>query len=148
MTAAAAPRPLPSHEGVGAGDLGGPRPVGPLPRGLRVAGLWGLLALLVGLFALAVFHAQITQRAHDLGVLERELSDRAAQVAALELEVATLESPARLTDAAESLGLRRPSVIQHLVPEPDVVARVLFTPEDSAAEASPGVRSRTGDGAP
>lgn len=107
-----------------------PRPVGdrpPLrlvepaarPRTVRVGLLstLGLVAVFVGLFALAAMHSLVVQAQFELDRVDQSVAQRRGQIEELRVEVARRESPAAVVAAAADLGLVVPEERIYLVPE-------------------------------
>jgi cell division protein FtsL len=80
-------------------------------RRRRRVGLVGTVALgvvLLGIFALAVVHALVVQAQFELDRIDQQVADRRGELDALRLEVAQLESPQSIADAAADLGMVTP----------------------------------------
>ncbi len=124
MTAVTAPvrRPV--------GEQTGPSPVGVVAAVRERAGVataLTIVALLLSLLGLAVFHAQITQQSYELDRLEEQIVERQLDLDTARLELAALESPTRLQSQASSLGLDRPAVVEYLQPSDEIIDHVLST---------------------
>src|SRR5690606_21181520 len=88
------------------------RLVPPTPARRRRVGLLGTLAvtaLLVGVFALVAMHALVVQAQFELDRLDQQVADTEGQLHSLRLEVARLESPQSIADAAASIGMVHPT---------------------------------------
>lgn len=68
-------------------------------------------------FGVVAAHVAITQRQFQLEQLQRQGSELQADYDRLRLEVAELESPARIVAAAQELGLEQPDEVTYLTPE-------------------------------
>jgi cell division protein FtsL len=80
-------------------------------RRRRRVGLVGTLALavaLVGIFALAAVHTLVVQAQFELDRIDQQVVERRGELDALRLEVARLESPQSIADAAADLGMVTP----------------------------------------
>lgn len=109
-------------------------------RRLRMVSFLTVLALLAGLFGLAVFHAQLATGAYELNDLDLQIAERRVELHELRLEVERLESPKRLRDRAEALGLVavEPGSVTYLEVDPGVIEaldRPLGTAHEEAAES-------------
>ncbi len=124
-----------------------PRPEASYRGGGRlVAGALVTLALLGGLFGLAVFHADLAEGRFVLEDLEAQERTLGRQLTELRIEVARLEAPARVGDVAAGFGMvaPEPGSTTFLTPNPAVVADI--TAGVAAADAVPPGADRTGSG--
>lgn len=71
----------------------------------------------LALFGVVAAHVGITQRQFRLEQLEREGNELQADYDRLRLQVAELESPARVIAAAQVLGLEQPDEVTYLTPD-------------------------------
>lgn len=78
-------------------------------------------------FGVVAAHVAITQRQFQLEQLERDGNELQADYDRLRLQVAELESPARVVAAAQELGLVQPEEVVYLTPE---------APPSAAADAT------------
>ncbi|MDZ7677124.1 MAG: septum formation initiator family protein [Acidimicrobiales bacterium] len=87
-------------------------------RRLRVGvvGTTLLVALCAGIFGLAAVHTLVVQAQFELDRLDQQVADRQGELDSLRLEVAGLESPEAITEAARDLGLVTPSERVYLDP--------------------------------
>ncbi|SRR5690606_14167126 len=84
----------------------------PQPARRRRVGLLGTLAVtavLVGVFALVAMHALVVQAQFELDRLDEQVADTEGQLNSLRLEVARLESPQSIADAAAEIGMVHPT---------------------------------------
>ena len=86
------------------------RVVVPPRRRLRVGVVSTLLlaTLFVGLFALAAMHSLVVQAQFELDRIDQQVATRQDQIDARRVEVAVLESPAAIVEAADQLGMVTP----------------------------------------
>ena len=105
----------------------------------RLVGSAALGVIFAVLFVLAASQAVLVQGQLELDRLDRELAAREEARERLAVEVATLESPARLEAVARQLGMVDPPDVVFLdVPaSPAVAAAPLPGPVDVAAVAAP-----------
>ncbi|CAN5852970.1 hypothetical protein BH24ACT3_BH24ACT3_04920 [soil metagenome] len=96
-----------------------PAPPQPLPARL-LAGLV-VVMLFAALFGLAIFHTVLAQGQVRLDHLDQRVDQAQASYERNRLEVAQLESPERIVEAARSAGMVPASDITYLSPEPDRV---------------------------
>lgn len=90
-------------------------------RRLRV-GLLGTLLLatvFAGLFALAAMHSLVVQAQFELDRIDEQVATRRDQIDARRVELAELESPAAIVQAATELGLVDPSDTVYLTSSAD-----------------------------
>lgn len=95
-----------------------------------------LLAIAIAVFGAVTFNAMAADEAVHARQLEDRLRDAETTYSQLLAEVATLESPARIAEAAGALGLER---VEH--PRQLRVRRLL--PADGAADLAPQPGDRT-----
>jgi cell division protein FtsL len=94
----------------------------------------GLLAAVGLLFGLVGIHVVLTEGQFRLQHLQTQANDAQAQYVRLRLQVAQLESPARIVaDAQERLGMVAPSALTYLMPPASTAAT---TPSTTAASPS------------
>ena len=86
-----------------------------------------LVAVFLGLFALAAMHSLVVQAQFELDRVDQSVADRRSQIEERRVQVAQAESPAAVVAAAESLGMVPATDRAYLVPEP--------TPDDSPPAA-------------
>jgi cell division protein FtsL len=79
-----------------------PRPRG---RGVGVVVFLATTALFASLFGLAVFHTMLVQSQSDLDELDAEITEAEATTEQLRLRIAQNESPERILDRAEDIGM-------------------------------------------
>ena len=137
-----APRPRPA-------ERPNPRPnhlrvVAPSDRARRrlTPGLAVLLsaALFVTLLAVAVSHTMLVQGQVRLDDLDAQLVEEQARYQELRTEVAELESPTRIVQAANDMGMVTPDDLQYLQPPaPDVSTVGPTTGDDTEPVADPTV---------
>ena len=114
-------------------------PLTVLPRGYRsprsrrrrrrfVAAL-GFVAAVAGVFALVLVHVQLTTNQLRLVHLQQEAESQQLRHTKLRLEVAKLESPARVVATAQQLGMVSPTTITYLTADnPDAPPSGAATP--------------------
>lgn len=86
-------------------------------RRARRLGVAAAVVAVASLMALAATHATLVSNQVRLDALEQQAAEAQARHQVLRLEVATLESPARVVSvAAERLGMVPPEVITYLPP--------------------------------
>lgn len=108
----AQPAPRPGLRVVEPGEL---TPEARLRRHRRRVFIAGTIAV-VSLFALVVFHAVLTQNQFELERLREQANAEQARFDRLRLQVAELESPARVVAAAHELGMVQPPEVRYLAP--------------------------------
>lgn len=129
-----APSPRPRVDTEGRPDLrvvadAEPSPAAAQRRARRLAAtVVGVAALL--LFGVVASHVAITQNQFRLERLERRGDVMQAEYDRLRLQVAELESPARIVGAGQALGLEQPGKVTYLTPS-----------------AAPGATTEAADGA-
>jgi hypothetical protein len=124
------PRGVPVHGPARARAVALPRPVTerpPLrlvepharPRRLSVGLLstMCLVAVVLGLFALAAMHSLVVQAQFELDRVDQSVADRRSQIEERRVQVAQAESPAAVVAAAELLGMVPATDRFYLVPE-------------------------------
>lgn len=77
-----------------------------------------LVAVFLGLFALAVMHSLVVQAQFELDRLDQTVAGRRDQIDARRVEVARLESPAEVVASARELGMLVPEDRVYLLPAP------------------------------
>ena len=77
-----------------------------------------LVAVFVGLFALAAMHSLVVQAQFELDRLDQTVAARQDQIDARRVEVARMESPAAVVAAARDLGMVVPHDRAYLLPSP------------------------------
>ena len=141
MAVARAPRrlltataPLPKQKEQPRAEL---RVVGPAPRSALVTTACAVAALFVVFFALVVFHTVMLQNQQRLDRLDDQVEAAQSKYEHLRLEVAQLEAPQRVVDAAtQKLGMVPAAGTTYLTPS---------SPE--GAEAPPTTPDATDTGA-
>ena len=105
-------------------------------RRLGAIGVAGVLLLFGLLFGLVVFHTVLVQNQQRLDHVQQEIRDAQARYQAQRLQVAQLESPARIVaDATSRLGMVPPPGTTYLTPSQATAAEV-NAPAPAAAEPS------------
>ncbi|MBK5223144.1 MAG: hypothetical protein JJE52_09770 [Acidimicrobiia bacterium] len=104
------------------------------PRRVRVGvvGTVGLAAVFVGLFALAAMHSLVVQAQFALDRVEEQVAERHSEIEQRRVQVAQLEAPSAVVDAARGLGM---------VPPPD---RIFLLPSREASGSTPEQDQRVG----
>jgi cell division protein FtsL len=112
---AAALRPEPARHVEPRPDL---RLVSVPRRRLRVGLLSSVLIVtfFVGLFALAAMHSLVVQAQFELDRIDEQVATRQNQIDARRVEVAEMESPAAIVEAADGLGMVAPDDVVYLRP--------------------------------
>lgn len=87
-------------------------------RRLRVGLLSTILiaTFFVGLFALAAMHSLVVQAQFELDRIDQEVATRRDQIDARRVEVAEMESPTAIVEAADDLGMVAPDDVVYLAP--------------------------------
>ena len=85
-------------------------------------------------FAIVAFQAQLVQGQRHLDDLDGRIDQAAEQYRQLRLDVAELESPERVVDAAGALGMVTPPEVTYLTPSGTVVAGSVDDPAASIDE--------------
>jgi cell division protein FtsL len=94
-------------------------------RRLGAIGVLGAALLFGLLFGLVIFHTVLVQNQQHLDKLQVQIRDAQAQYQAQRLQVAQLESPARIVDEATArLGMVTPPGTTYLAPSPSAAAEV------------------------
>lgn len=118
------------------------RLVEPAPRERRVSvGLLGtvcLVAVFLGLFALAAMHSLVVQAQFELDRVDQAVSDRRSQIEERRVEVARLESPAAVVAAAEAIGMVPAADRAYLMPEPLAPTDATLATGDTAPAPTDG----------
>lgn len=88
------------------------------PRRLRMGLLSTILiaTFFLGLFALAAMHSLVVQAQFELDRVDQEVATRRDQIDARRVEVAELESPTAIVEAADDLGMVAPDDVVYLAP--------------------------------
>jgi cell division protein FtsL len=94
---------------------------------LLTAGLFALL------FAVAIAHTLLVQGQIRLDAIDKDLATEQARYQTLRTEVAEMESPARVVDAAHQLGMVTPEDLVYLQPTADDAALAAEEVRGSAA---------------
>ena len=87
-------------------------------RRVLLLGAATTVAVCVGLFAVVFFHVLLTEGQVQLDRLQARAEAEQARQERLRLQVAELESPQRVFDAATRLGMVRPATVTYLSPVP------------------------------
>jgi cell division protein FtsL len=82
----------------------------------RLIVVLGGVALAAALFAVVAFHVVLTQNQLNLQHLQSEADAASVKQQQLRLQVAQLESPERVVDAAQKLGMVPPATVHYLSP--------------------------------
>lgn len=99
-----------------------------------------LVVVFAVLLATAALNTMLVSGQRDLDRIEAEIREGQQRNQALALEVAEMESPAHIMEAAERQGMVEPDEVIWLTPRPDGGADSMTTP------ASPGTDVRADDG--
>ena len=83
----------------------------------------GGVAVAAGMFAVVAFHVVLTQGPLDIQQLEARAQAGTVQQQRLRLETARLESPERVVQDAEHLGMVPPATVHYLTPAGDPTAK-------------------------
>jgi len=75
------------------------------------------IAITAALFGVVVFHVVLTQNQLDIQHLRAEADAASVKQQQLRLQVAQLESPERVVDAAQKLGMVPPATVRYLSPD-------------------------------
>ena len=87
-------------------------------RRARLAAAFTVCLIGAGLFATVAFHVVITQNQFRLDRLRDRATDQQARYQRLRLQVAELESPARIAaEAHDKLGMVQPPAVAYLAPQ-------------------------------
>jgi cell division protein FtsL len=111
-----------------------------LTPGMAVFLTAGLFATLL---AVAVAHTVLVEGQVRLDDLDTQLVAEQARYQELRTEVAQLESPERIVQAASEMGMVTPTDLQYLTPPPDVSAVGPTTGDDDEPAADPTVGVQT-----
>ena len=93
-------------------------------------------AIAVALFGVVAFHVVLTQNQLDLQHLRTEADTASVKEQQLRLQVAQLESPERVVDDAQKLGMVPPATVHYLSPGGTASAPPAPTPTTVPARAS------------
>jgi cell division protein FtsL len=74
------------------------------------------IAIAAALFGVVAFHVVLTQNQLDLQHLQAQADAASVRQQQLRLQVAQLESPERVVDAAQKLGMVPPATVRYLSP--------------------------------
>jgi cell division protein FtsL len=74
------------------------------------------MAIAAALFSVVAFHVVLTQNQLDIQHLRAEADAASVRQQQLRLQVAQLESPERVVDAAQNLGMVPPATVRYLSP--------------------------------
>ena len=100
-------------------------------------------ALFATLLAVAVAHTVLVEGQVRLDELDAQLVEEQARYQELRTEVAELESPARIVQAAHDMGMVTPDDLQYLQPPaPDASTVGPTTGDDDEPAADPTVGAR------
>ena len=75
------------------------------------------MAITAALFGVVAFHVVLTQNQLDIQHLRAEADAGSVKQQQLRLQVAQLESPERVVDAAQKLGMVPPATVRYLSPD-------------------------------
>ncbi|MBV8161035.1 MAG: hypothetical protein JO265_08945 [Acidimicrobiia bacterium] len=104
------------------------------------------MAIAAALFGVVAFHVVLTQNQLDLQHLRAEADAASVRQQQLRLQVAQLESPQRVVDDAQKLGMVPPATVQYLSPDgtaPPPQAQPPQTPAPAAARATTAAKAPT-----
>ena len=107
-----------------------------LTPGMAVLLTAGLFAMLL---AVAVSHTVLVEGQVRLDELDAQLVAEQARYQELRTEVAVLESPTRIVEAANEMGMVTPDDLRYLQPPPDASAAGPTTGDDHEPAADPAV---------
>jgi len=133
----------------------GERTAGAQRRRARLLVLSAVVVVAVGLFGAVVAHVVLTQNQFKLERLQRQAAEQQARYERLRLQVAELESPARIVAAAqERLGMVPPPTVKYLTPAkaeppaigPTTAAASEGTDDTAGTTTAAGASSRAGQG--
>src|SRR5436190_12385370 len=91
-------------------------------RARRLFVLGGIVAA-AGMFSVVAFHVVLTQSQLDIQRLQGRAQDASVRQQQLRLEAARLESPERVVQDAERLGMMPPATVRYLTPAGDAGAK-------------------------
>jgi cell division protein FtsL len=97
-------------------------------RARRVVLLTGV-AIAAGLFGVVAFHVVLTQNELAIQHLHSRADAASVKQQQLRLQVAELESPERVVDAAQKLGMAPPVTVHYLSPDGPTAAPVPAPPQ-------------------
>jgi cell division protein FtsL len=104
----------------------------------RLLVVLGGVAIAAALFGVVAFHVVLTQSQLDIQHLRAEADAASVKQQQLRLQVAQLESPERVVDAAQNLGMVPPATVHYLSPNGAAAApkpTPTTTPKPSTANA-------------
>jgi len=113
-------------------------------RARRLAVLGGIVVA-AGMFSVVVFHVILTQGQLDIQRLEARAQSASVKEQRLRLEAARLESPERVVQDAERLGMVPPATVHYLTPAGDPSAKPVAA---QAPAPKPVTRATTPAAAP
>jgi hypothetical protein len=113
------------------------RVVRPARRRGRQVGTVAAVVLFASLFAVAGFQTFIVSQQKQLDELNGRIGVEAELARTLDNELAELQSPQRITDAAAALGMVSPPGVAYLQPRPDDDARAAEIPEPTPGPGAP-----------
>ncbi|QGG95552.1 hypothetical protein [Actinomarinicola tropica] len=96
-----------------------------------------LVAVFLGVFALAAMHSLVVQAQFEKDRLEQSVAERRDQIDARRVEVARLESPAAVVASATELGMVVPEDRVYLLPDAPADGTVPAPPPDEPGLAAP-----------
>ena len=105
-------------------------------RARRLVVLGGV-AIAAALFGVVAFHVVLTQNQLDIQHLRAEADAASVKQQQLRLQVAQLESPERVVDAAQNLGMVPPATVHYLSPNGTAPAPQTQPPTTTPARAAP-----------
>src|SRR5690606_24641947 len=105
------------------------RVVRPHRRRGRQVGTVAAVVLFASLFAVAGFQTFIVSQQKSLDELNGRIAVEAELARTLDNQLAQLQSPQRITEAANALGMVSPPGVAYLQPRPDDDARAAEIPE-------------------
>ena len=94
------------------------------------------IAITAALFGVVVFHVVLTQNQLDIQHLRAEADAASVKQQQLRLQVAQLESPERVVDAAQKLGMVPPATVRYLSPDGTAPAPKPTVPARTATYAA------------
>jgi hypothetical protein len=116
------------------------------PWGLYAVIMFWTLFLFAFLFAAVAMHAGLAQNQVSLDLVNVELEKSEARNAQLRVDVARLESPSRIAETANRLGLNAPKQTEFLTPAPAPSPAPSFAPSSATSSAtSPATSPATSD---
>jgi cell division protein FtsL len=112
-------------------------------RRARLAATFTLCLIGAGLFATVAFHVVLTQNQFRLERLRDQATEEQARYQRLRLQVAELESPARIVATAQDrLGMVQPTSIAYLAPQAPNTMTSTPSSSSSTPEATPTTDQR------